>query len=139
MAAGPLSTPPGDERHLLVAPSGVSALVSSWGATLVALHAPDRAGRFDDVVLGFDTATEYAAHANLYAGATIGRVAGRIRDARFPLGGSMVELTANDGPHQLHATSRTTRTGTWPGPAPPPSSTTGCSWRPTAARPPTPR
>jgi aldose 1-epimerase len=91
-----------DRRYLLAAPSGVSALVSSWGATLVALHAPDRLGRFADVVLGFDTAVEYAAQASLYVGCTVGRVASRIREARFPLGGSMVELAANEGRHHLH-------------------------------------
>jgi aldose 1-epimerase len=91
-----------DCRFLLVAPSGVSALVSSWGAGLVALHVPDRDGRFADVVLGFDTAAEYAAQANMYFGCTVGRVANRIRDARFPLGDSTVTLAANDGRHHLH-------------------------------------
>ena len=91
-----------DLRFLLVAPSGVSALVSSWGAGLVALHVPDRDGRFADVVLGFDTAAEYAAQADMYFGCTVGRVANRIREARFPLGDSTVTLAANDGPNHLH-------------------------------------
>jgi aldose 1-epimerase len=105
--AAPPAGPPAvvavrDHRCLLVAPSGVSALLSSRGATLVALHAPDRQGRFADVVLGFDTAAEYAAHEGLYVGCTIGRVASRIREARFPLGGSIVRLAANEGRNQLH-------------------------------------
>lgn len=91
-----------DQRFLLASPSGVTALVSSWGAALVALQAPDREGRFHDVVLGFDTVGEYRAHASLYFGATIGRVAGRIRDARFTLDGTTVALPANSGRHHLH-------------------------------------
>ena len=91
-----------DRRYLLVAPSGVSALFSSWGAGLVSLYTPDRAGRFADVVLGFDQAGDYAAQPNLYFGCTVGRVANRIRDARFQLDGATVALAANDGRHHLH-------------------------------------
>ena len=94
-----------DHRFLLASPSGVSALVSSWGAGLVALHAPDRDGRFDDVVLGFDTVEEYRAQPDLHLSATIGRVAGRIRDARFTLEGRTVLLPANHGRHHLHGGS----------------------------------
>jgi aldose 1-epimerase len=56
-------------------------VVSSWGAGLVALNAPDRTGRLADIVLGFDSAQEYAAQSHLYFGCTIGRVANRIRGA----------------------------------------------------------
>jgi aldose 1-epimerase len=91
-----------DRRFLLVAPSGISALLSSWGAGLVGLNVPDRAGRFADVVLGFDTAAEYAAHSNFYCGSTVGRVANRIRRASFVLGDTTYKLTANDGLNHLH-------------------------------------
>ncbi|MEZ4596283.1 MAG: aldose epimerase family protein [Chloroflexota bacterium] len=91
-----------DHRFLLASPSGVTALVSTWGAALVALQAPDRDGRFDDVVLGFDTVEEYRDNARLYFGATIGRVAGRIRGARFTLDDRVVVLPANGGDHHLH-------------------------------------
>jgi aldose 1-epimerase len=91
-----------DQRYLLVAPSGVSALVSSWGAGLVSLYAPDRQGQFNDIVLGFDEAADYAVHPNLYFGCTVGRVANRIRNARFQLNGSPVALAANNGRHHLH-------------------------------------
>ena len=91
-----------DSRFRLVAPSGISAEFSSWGASLVALNIPDRAGRFADVVLGFDTASEYAEHSQLYFGSTIGRVANRIRGSAFQLGDTTYELAANDGPNHLH-------------------------------------
>ncbi len=91
-----------DARYLLVAPSGVSALVSSWGAGIVAIQMPDRAGRFADVVLGFDTAAGYVAKPQLYFGSTVGRVANRIRGATFLLDGALVSLGANDGFNHLH-------------------------------------
>jgi aldose 1-epimerase len=94
-----------DHRFLLASPSGVTALVSSWGAGLVALQAPDRDGRFEDVVLGFDTVEEYRDNARLHFSNTIGRVAGRIRDARFTLDGQLVLLPANSGRHPLHGGS----------------------------------
>jgi aldose 1-epimerase len=90
-----------DQRFLLVAPSGISALVSSWGAGLVALNAPDRTGQFADVVLGFDTAGEYS-QSRLYFGCTVGRVANRIRKASFVLGGTTYKLAANNGLNHLH-------------------------------------
>ena len=96
-----------DHRFLLTSPSGVSALVSSWGAGLVALQAPDRDGRFEDVVLGFDTVEEYRTNPTLHFSATIGRVTGRIRDARFTLEGREVVLPANHGRHHLHGGSDT--------------------------------
>jgi aldose 1-epimerase len=91
-----------DRRFLLVAPSGISALLSSWGAGLVALNVPDRRGRFADVVLGFDTATEYSEQSNVYFGCTVGRVANRIRRAAFVLGDTTYKLAANDGANSLH-------------------------------------
>jgi len=51
-----------DHRFLLVAPSGISALLGGRGAGLVALKVPDRAGNFADIVLGFDSAQQYADH-----------------------------------------------------------------------------
>jgi len=39
----------------LVNANGVEARVISYGAIIVSLRVPDRAGRFDDVVLGYDT------------------------------------------------------------------------------------
>jgi aldose 1-epimerase len=91
-----------DHRYLLVAPSGISAQLSSRGAGLVALNVPDRAGKLADVVLGFDTAQEYADHAQMYFGSTIGRVANRIRGASFVLGDQTYKLAANDRSNHLH-------------------------------------
>jgi len=91
-----------DDGFWLVAPSGISAKLSSRGAGLVSLNVPDRVGKFADIVLGFDTAVEYAAHPELYFGSTIGRVANRIRGASFTLGDETYALAANDGSNHLH-------------------------------------
>lgn len=56
---------------------GAKTTVMSYGATLVSLYVPDRRGRLDDVVLGFDSLAGYLGP-NPYIGATIGRYANRI-------------------------------------------------------------
>jgi aldose 1-epimerase len=91
-----------DQRFLLASPSGVSVLLSTWGANIVAVSVPDRNGRFEDVVLGFDTPAEYLANAGVFFGCTVGRVANRIAKARFTLDGVEYKLAVNNGPNHLH-------------------------------------
>jgi len=81
---------------------GMRARLATYGARLLELWVPDRDGDFDDVVLGFPTLEAYQAAPSLYLGCTVGRVANRIRDARFTLDGTTYELTANDPPNHLH-------------------------------------
>lgn len=80
---------------------GVSVRILSLGATIQALHVPDRDGRPVDIVLGYPTAAEYLEKPN-YFGSTVGRYANRIGDARFELDGRVYELEANDGENHLH-------------------------------------
>lgn len=89
------------ERYTLRSASGVSAEVMTYGATLMALRTPDRGGRLESIVLGFDTLAPYLA-GTPYFGATVGRYANRIAGARFSLDGREYALRANDGPNHIH-------------------------------------
>ena len=80
---------------------GLLLEVMTYGATVTALHVPDRFGRLADVVLGFDDLTGYLGQKE-YIGATVGRVANRIREGVFELEGTRYELAINDPPHHLH-------------------------------------
>ena len=82
--------------------SGVSMVVSTFGARIVELWVPDRNGELGNVVLGLPTPQHYADRANLYLGCTVGRVAGRIPGAHFTGGGLSFSLEPNEGPNQLH-------------------------------------
>ncbi len=82
--------------------SGARLSLSPYGARLAGLTLPDRDGKFDDCVLGFDTEEEFIEHAGSYVGATVGRVAGRTANAHFVGGGLDLQLVANDGGHTLH-------------------------------------
>jgi len=80
---------------------GMQARIATYGATLVSLSAPDRHGRFADVVLGLDTLEGYLRQ-SAYLGAVIGRYANRIAGGRFTLDGRSYALQCNDGPNALH-------------------------------------
>jgi aldose 1-epimerase len=93
------------ERYTLRNAQGLEAEVMTYGATLMALRTPDRHGRFENIVLGFDTLEPYLA-GTPYIGATVGRYANRIAGARFELDGVEYRLTANEGRNQLHGGAR---------------------------------
>ena len=82
--------------------SGPIARVTDYGATLVEMWAPDRSGEMADVILGFDDVRGYESDANQYFGCTTGRVANRIAEGRFELGGQTYQLAVNNGPNHLH-------------------------------------
>ena len=92
------------ERVALRAANGFEARIITFGATLQALMVPDKDGRCDDVVLGHDEVAGYLGHRRFF-GATVGRYANRIANARFVLDGNVVQLTANNGKHALHGGS----------------------------------
>lgn len=80
---------------------GMRAKITDYGAILTELHVPGRHGKVDNVVLGFDNLEQYLkGHPSF--GATIGRFANRIGNARFILDGREYRLAANNGPNHLH-------------------------------------
>ncbi|CAH2900095.1 MAG: D-xylose-specific 1-epimerase (mutarotase) [uncultured Paraburkholderia sp.] len=83
---------------------GMKVAISNLGGTLVSWHAPDRAGRLDDILLGHDTPAQYVA-ATTYMGGLIGRWANRIADARFTLDEIEYTLDRNEGTKLLHGGS----------------------------------
>ena len=89
------------ERVTLRDVSGFEARIMTYGATLQALLVPDAQGDRDDVVLGYDDLAGYVETRGFF-GATVGRYANRIANARFVLDGEMMQLAANNGRHALH-------------------------------------
>lgn len=98
------TAPDGREITLYTLTSGdVQANVMTYGGVLVSLLAPDRAGRRQDIVLGYDEAAPYLSRAtSAYFGALIGRCANRIAQGRFTLDGQTYRLGVNNGPNSLH-------------------------------------
>jgi len=81
--------------------NGMEARVLDYGGIIVSLRVPDRHGRFDDVVLGYDSLPAYL-RASPYFGAIIGRYGNRIAHGRFTLDGKTYTLAKNNGPNHLH-------------------------------------
>ena len=86
--------------YTLTNKSGMRARILSYGGTVTHLTAPDRGGKFEDVVLGFDTVEEYQ-KSSPYFGCIVGRVANRIKDAKFTLDNKTYTVTGGT-PHSLH-------------------------------------
>jgi len=80
---------------------GMQASIATYGGIVTSLTAPDRHGRYADVVLGFDSLDEYLKN-SLYFGALIGRYGNRIALGRFYLNGIAHSLATNHGPNALH-------------------------------------
>jgi aldose 1-epimerase len=74
--------------------------LTNYGARMLSIEAPDRDGRRDHVLLGFDQA-DMILRAGSF-GATLGRYANRIAKGRFTLDGETYELSVNDGENTLH-------------------------------------
>ncbi len=81
--------------------NGMAARITNYGGIIVSLTAPDRDGKFADVVLGHDRLEDYLIGA-AYFGALIGRYANRIGGAKFTLNGRTYTLAPNNGAHSLH-------------------------------------
>lgn len=87
--------------YTLVNAQGMRATITNYGGIVVSLTAPDRDGKFADVVLGFDTLAEYVSHSP-YFGCLVGRFGNRIANGRFTLDGVEYALAQNDGQNHLH-------------------------------------
>lgn len=92
------STPDGQpvEIYTLRNRNGLEARIMTYGGIVVSLKTPDKSGRFDDVVLGYDSLDDYVKR-NPYFGAIIGRCGNRIANGKFSLNGKTYSLAANNG------------------------------------------
>lgn len=82
-------------RYTLKNSSGMLVKVINYGAAIVDIQTPDKDGKMGSVVLGFDSLKSYTGSQNQLLGSAVGRVANRIKDAKFTLDGNEYKLTAN--------------------------------------------
>lgn len=91
-----------DQIVSLHAPTGMSASLLSFGASLYALHVPDRHGNPVDVVLGHRDLKAYLKNPD-YLGVTVGRNANRVKGGSFEINGTTYQLARNNGNNNLHS------------------------------------
>jgi aldose 1-epimerase len=94
--------------------NGIEVRAMTYGGIIVSLRVPDRQGKLDDVVLGYDTAAAYAKN-DPYFGAIIGRYGNRIAKGQFTLLGKTYKLATNNGPNHLHGGIKGFDKAIWPG------------------------
>ncbi|MBI2071856.1 MAG: galactose mutarotase [Gemmatimonadetes bacterium] len=80
---------------------GTELRAITYGAIIVSLRVPDRAGQMDDIVLGYESLEGYLGDSP-YFGAIVGRYGNRIAKGRFRLDGKTYRLAMNNGPNHLH-------------------------------------
>lgn len=87
--------------YALTNKNGMKAEFIDYGANIVSLYVPDKNGKLDDIVLGFDDVAGYEVN-GCFFGSFIGRHGNRIGGAQFTLNGVTYELEKNDGANNLH-------------------------------------
>ncbi|MDS4801211.1 aldose 1-epimerase [Streptococcus pneumoniae] len=83
---------------------GYQLEVMTYGATILRYVAPDKAGNFANVILGFDDFDSYVGNSPKH-GASVGPVAGRIAGATFELNGKTYDLEVNNASNCNHSGS----------------------------------
>ena len=84
------------EIYTLKNTSGAEARIITYGGIVQSLILPDKTGKLEDIVLGYDTLGGYLTN-NPYFGALIGRYGNRIGCAKFSLNGQTYTLAKNNG------------------------------------------
>ena len=97
------TAPDGKEIYLytLTNASGAYVKLCNVGAAIVSIVVPDKNGKLGDVVMGFNSASDYV-NEKPCAGKIPGRYANRIAKGKFTLDGVEYTLPINNGPNHLH-------------------------------------
>jgi len=88
-------------QYTLTNSSGSKVTIINYGAIVTSIIVPDRNGKFEDVVLGYDTLQGYI-NDTTFLGSIVGRYGNRIGKGRFQLEGKTYQLATNNGENHLH-------------------------------------
>ncbi len=98
---GNLKTGEPVELYTLKNKSGMSIAIMNYGGTIIRWTAPDRNGKYEDIVLGCDSLSGYLKGVP-YFGAIVGRYGNRIAKGKFSLEGKNYTLAINNIGNHLH-------------------------------------
>lgn len=82
--------------------NGMAVSIINYGGIVTHLLVPDRKGQLGDVVLGYDSLSDYLKNNSPYLGAIAGRYANRIAHGKFVLDSVEYQLATNNGLNHLH-------------------------------------
>lgn len=80
---------------------GMEVHIMNYGGIIQKILSPDRNGKLEDVVLGYETLAEYIKDTP-YFGAIVGRFGNRIANGKFTLDGKEYTLAAQNNGQHLH-------------------------------------
>jgi aldose 1-epimerase len=80
---------------------GLELSVVNYGGRIIKLITPDKDGKLENIVLGYDKLEDYV-NDTKYFGAICGRTSGRIKGGNFKLDGKKYNLNINDTHNNLH-------------------------------------
>ena len=89
------------DLYTLTNANGMVVKITNYGGIINKWMAPDKDGKMADVVLGFDSLSNYVA-GHPFFGALVGRYGNRIAKGEFTLDGETYSLAINNGPNHLH-------------------------------------
>ncbi len=89
------------KSFLLTNKNGLKVNIINFGGILTKLEVPDRNGKIEDIVLGYDNPEDYLENKS-YLGALIGRYCNRIGNSEFTIDSKKYFLNNNEGKNQLH-------------------------------------
>ena len=89
------------DSYILTNENGMEVTIINYGGIITSLKVPNREGKSEEVVLGFNSLESYT-KPNPYFGAIIGRYGNRIAKGKFSLEGKDYTLTINNEPNALH-------------------------------------
>lgn len=97
------TTPKGEkiDSYKLKNQKGMEVDIITYGGIISSLKVPNKAGKSEEVVLGFNSLEQYM-KPNPYFGALIGRYGNRIAKGKFTLDGKEYFLAINNAPNALH-------------------------------------
>lgn len=87
--------------YVLKNAAGMEVCITNFGGRIVSIMVPDKAGKMQDVVLGFDSVADYMKIPSDF-GASIGRYANRINQGKITIDGKTIQLPQNNFGHCLH-------------------------------------
>ena len=84
----------------------VSVKITNYGAIVTSIEMPDKSGKVENIVCGFDKLETYLSDEYLgsypYFGAIIGRFGNRIAKGHLEIDGEKYDMAINNGPNHLH-------------------------------------
>jgi aldose 1-epimerase len=89
--------------------------ITTFGARVVSIEAPDKTGKKADVVLGYDNVGAYEADKSTYFGSIVGRYGNRIAKGTFTIDGNTYHVPLNNNGNALHGGPAGYSTQVWTG------------------------